>query len=138
MADHRLNVTAPLTRNGDAINEVNDKYVMRSLLEIDIYGSCISYGHGKIAFYSDVPQILHRLRATNVVIAACSRTAAPQLYVYLTLHASYPIIFVISSALEALSFLLIPPKASAQDASAIPAIEFFDQKRDIPWYGKSS
>lgn len=29
-----------------------------------------------VAFYHDVPQILHRLRSENVVIAACSRTSA--------------------------------------------------------------
>lgn len=36
--------------------------------------------HGdKIAFYHDVPQVLHRLRAAGVTVAACSRTHAPQL-----------------------------------------------------------
>lgn len=29
-----------------------------------------------VSFYDDVPQILHRLRSENVVIAACSRTSA--------------------------------------------------------------
>ena len=29
-----------------------------------------------VSFYHDVPQILHRLRSENVVIAACSRTSA--------------------------------------------------------------
>lgn len=36
----------------------------------------------KIEFYKDVPQILHRLRAADVTIAACSRTHAPALYVH--------------------------------------------------------
>ena len=38
--------------------------------------------HGtEIALYKDVPQILHRLRAADVVLAAASRTSAPELCV---------------------------------------------------------
>jgi hypothetical protein len=33
----------------------------------------------KVSFYHDVPQILHRLRSENVIIAACSRTTATAL-----------------------------------------------------------
>ena len=36
----------------------------------------------EIAFYRDVPEILHRMREAGIVIAACSRTHAPKLYVY--------------------------------------------------------
>ena len=33
----------------------------------------------KISFYHDVPQILHRLQSAGVIVAACSRTSAPEL-----------------------------------------------------------
>ncbi|KAF8274641.1 magnesium-dependent phosphatase-1 [Lactarius quietus] len=66
--------SSPLERDGDTWNEVHDRY-----------GSIV-------AFYDDVPQILHRLRAAGVVIAACSRTTASAL------------------ARQALSLLLVPPK----------------------------
>jgi len=33
----------------------------------------------KVSFFHDVPQILHRLRSENVIIAACSRTSATAL-----------------------------------------------------------
>ncbi|KZP23974.1 magnesium-dependent phosphatase-1 [Athelia psychrophila] len=88
-------VTRPLKREGDAINRIVDK-------------------HGQeIAFYKDVPQILNRLRAAEVVIAACSRTSAPDL------------------AREALTLLLVPPQTGA-DTPPTRAIEFFDQKEIYP------
>ena len=40
----------------------------------------------KIAFYRDVPEILHRLKEGDVTIAACSRTHAPDLYVSRAQH----------------------------------------------------
>ncbi|CCL98026.1 uncharacterized protein FIBRA_00019 [Fibroporia radiculosa] len=89
-------VTPPLRRDGDAVNSVRDKY------------------NHEIAFYRDAPEILHRLRAAEVVIAACSRTGAPAL------------------ARQALSLLLIPPKAGNKDVPPTPAIRFFDQQEIYP------
>ncbi|KAH8987424.1 magnesium-dependent phosphatase-1, partial [Lactarius akahatsu] len=78
-------INSSLKRDGDTLNEVHDK-------------------HGDIvAFYDDVPQILHRLRAAGVVIAACSRTTASAL------------------ARQALSLLTF-----------MPATRFFDQKEIYP------
>ncbi|KAH9940030.1 magnesium-dependent phosphatase-1 [Epithele typhae] len=54
-------VNPPITRVGDTVNELRDKY------------------DKKISFYRDVPEILHRLKEAGVVIAACSRTHTPDL-----------------------------------------------------------
>ncbi|KAH9841084.1 magnesium-dependent phosphatase-1 [Rhodofomes roseus] len=89
-------VTSPLRRDGDTVNSVRDRY------------------NHEIAFYRDVPEILHRLRAAGVIIAACSRTGAPPL------------------ARQALSLLLVPPKAGDKHASPTPAIKFFDQQEIYP------
>ncbi|KAG2360221.1 acid phosphatase-domain-containing protein [Suillus spraguei] len=68
-----------------------------------------------IDFYRDVPQIMHRLQAAGVTIAACSRTYAPSL------------------AREALDLILIPPRTgSDSSAKRIPAIKFFDQLEIYP------
>ncbi|KAG2346257.1 magnesium-dependent phosphatase-1 [Suillus weaverae] len=68
-----------------------------------------------IDFYKDVPQIMHRLQAAGVTIAACSRTDTPSL------------------AREALDLILIPPRTgSASSAKPIPAIKFFDQLEIYP------
>ncbi|EKM51009.1 uncharacterized protein PHACADRAFT_128667 [Phanerochaete carnosa HHB-10118-sp] len=89
-------VTPPLKRQGQAINSIRDK-------------------HGEeVAFYHDVPEILHRLRAAEVVVAACSRTHAPKL------------------ARQALSLLLIPPQAGDRHGSQRPAIGFFDHLEIYP------
>ncbi|KAI9430347.1 magnesium-dependent phosphatase-1 [Lactarius indigo] len=89
-------ISSSLKRDGDTLNEVHDKYG-------DI-----------VAFYDDVPQILHRLRAAGVVIAACSRTTASAL------------------ARQALSLLLVPPKAGDNGSRVMPATQFFDQKEIYP------
>ncbi|KAN0138761.1 Magnesium-dependent phosphatase-1 [Lactarius tabidus] len=87
---------SPLKRDGDTLNEVHDRY------------------ENIISFYNDVPQILHRLRAAGVVIAACSRTTAPAL------------------ARRALTLLLVPPKDGDPESPVVPAITFFDQKEIYP------
>ncbi|KII84910.1 hypothetical protein PLICRDRAFT_57416 [Plicaturopsis crispa FD-325 SS-3] len=87
-------VTPPLRRDGNAHNAVLDRH--------DV----------EIKFYNHVPQILHRLRAANVLIAAASRTSAP------------------SVARNALDLLLVPPKPGEHDATR--AIEFFDQMEIYP------
>ncbi|KAI0690370.1 magnesium-dependent phosphatase-1 [Cytidiella melzeri] len=71
--------------------------------------------HGQqIEFYPDVPEILHRLRAAGVIIAACSRTSAAQL------------------ARQALSLLLIPPKVGDKESEPKPSTEYFDQLEIYP------
>ncbi|PCH34904.1 magnesium-dependent phosphatase-1 [Wolfiporia cocos MD-104 SS10] len=89
-------VTPPLRRDGDSTNCVRDRY------------------NHEIAFYHDVPDILHRLRAAGVIVAACSRTSAPAL------------------ARQALSLLLVPAKAGDKHASSTPAIKYFDQQEIYP------
>ncbi|KAH9933701.1 magnesium-dependent phosphatase-1 [Amylocystis lapponica] len=89
-------VTPPFRRDGDALNCVRDKH------------------NDQIAFYHDVPEILHRLRSAGVIIAACSRTHAPAL------------------AREALSLLLVPPNAGDKHGAPTPAIKFFDQQEIYP------
>ncbi|KAJ3478231.1 hypothetical protein NLI96_g9906 [Meripilus lineatus] len=86
----------PLRREGDTLNAVKDKY------------------GEKIAFYHDVAEILHRLRAGGVIIAACSRTHTPAL------------------AREALGLLLVPPPAGHKNSAPTPAIQFFDQHEIYP------
>lgn len=90
-----------------------------------------------IDFYRDVPQIMHRLQAAGVTIAACSRTDAPSLWVIWTI----PLLVVLRSALtcctrrarEALDLILIPPRTgSDSSAKPIPAIKFFDQLEIYP------
>ncbi|KAI0643429.1 magnesium-dependent phosphatase-1 [Trametes meyenii] len=89
-------VDPPLRRMGDAVNDVRDRHDQR------------------IAFYRDVPEILHRLREGSVTIAACSRTSAPDL------------------ARRALSLLLVPPPAGHKGEAPTPAISFFDEKEIYP------
>ncbi|KAF8874393.1 magnesium-dependent phosphatase-1 [Gymnopilus junonius] len=102
-------VTGPLKRNGNTINEVLDKF------------------DEPISFYKDVPEILHGLRSRSlpvkgdevqedrqVVIAACSRTHAPDL------------------AQQCLRLLLIPPSSGSQSPRHTPAIEFFDELEIYP------
>ncbi|KAF4588344.1 hypothetical protein EYR38_010312 [Pleurotus pulmonarius] len=92
----------PLHRHQDTLNEVLDRY------------------NDKICFYKEVPEIMHRLKAEGVVIAACSRTHAPAL------------------ARQALSLLLVPPPGASRagqsdDSSNVqPAIKFFDQLEIYP------
>lgn len=77
--------------------------------------NCVKDRHGeKIAFYRDVPEILHRLRAADVTIAACSRTSAPRL------------------ARQALTLLLVPPKHGDKNSEKTSAIKFFDQLEIYP------
>ncbi|KAK7436183.1 hypothetical protein VKT23_019259 [Stygiomarasmius scandens] len=89
-------VTGPLHRDKNNLNEVLDRR------------------NEVIAFYKDVPQILHRLKAAGVTIAAASRTSAPRL------------------ARQALSLLLVPPSASHSEEGPTKAIEFFDQLEIYP------
>ncbi|EIN06516.1 magnesium-dependent phosphatase-1 [Punctularia strigosozonata HHB-11173 SS5] len=89
-------VTPPLKRNGNALNEVKDKY------------------GETIAFYRDVPSILHRLRDAGVTIAAASRTSAPRV------------------ARQALDLLLVPPKPGDKDGAPTRAIQFFDEMEIYP------
>ncbi|CAL1702888.1 unnamed protein product [Somion occarium] len=89
-------VTPPLKRDGKALNLVRDRY------------------GEKIAFYRDVAEILHRLQSAGVVIAACSRTAAPAL------------------ARQALDLLLVPPPPLHKDIKPREAIKFFDQLEIYP------
>ncbi|KAF8636282.1 hypothetical protein AX17_003661 [Amanita inopinata Kibby_2008] len=87
-------VTGPLRRDGNTTNQILDRY------------------NEPIAFYRDVPDILHRLQSAGVAIAACSRTSAPNL------------------AYQALRLLLVPPPPD-EDAPK-PAIEYFDQLEIYP------
>ncbi|KAI0704642.1 magnesium-dependent phosphatase-1 [Earliella scabrosa] len=89
-------VDPPIRRVGNAINELRDRY------------------DNRIAFYRDVPEILHRLREAGVTIAACSRTHAPDL------------------ARKALGLLLVPPPAGHKNASPTAAVQFFDQLEIYP------
>ncbi|TDL18226.1 magnesium-dependent phosphatase-1 [Rickenella mellea] len=89
-------VTGPLRREGKELNNLYDRYGQ------------------EMSFYPDVPQILHRVRAADVKIAACSRTAAIRL------------------AREALSLLLLPPPKSNPGAELMTAIEFFDHTEIYP------
>ncbi|KAH9954210.1 magnesium-dependent phosphatase-1 [Russula dissimulans] len=68
----------------------------------------------KVTFFHDVPQILHQLRSAGVVVAACSRTTATEL------------------ARQALSLLLVPPKAGNANSPVMPAIKFFDHLEIYP------
>ncbi|KAJ7641737.1 magnesium-dependent phosphatase-1 [Roridomyces roridus] len=83
-------VTGPLRRSGDIV--------------VDRYNA-------PIEFYTDVPAILRRLRDQGVVIAACSRTSAPDL------------------ARQALTLILVPGK---DNEPLQPAIELFDDLQIYP------
>jgi len=89
-------INSSLKRDGDELNEVHDRF------------------GNKVMFYPDVPHILHRLRAADVVIAACSRTTAATL------------------ARQALSLLLLPPKTKDPESQVMPAVKFFDQLEIYP------
>ncbi|KAF7981014.1 hypothetical protein HWV62_35855 [Athelia sp. TMB] len=107
-------VTPPLKRDGNTLNRVLDR-------------------HGtEVALYKDVPQILHRLRAADVVLAAASRTSAPELCVHPP-SIFRPSMRVLRSrrAREALTLLLVPPPPGA-DAPPTRAIDFFAQKEIYP------
>ncbi|KAJ6632178.1 magnesium-dependent phosphatase-1 [Mycena sp. CBHHK59/15] len=83
-------VTGPLRRSGDAV--------------VDVYNT-------PVAFYDDVPAILRRLHEQGVLIAACSRTHAPEI------------------ARQALKLLLVPRN---DGEPAQPAIEFFTETEIYP------
>ncbi|PIL34631.1 hypothetical protein GSI_03410 [Ganoderma sinense ZZ0214-1] len=70
----------------------------------------------KIAFYRDVPEILHRLREAGVTVAVASRTHTPDL------------------ARQALGLLLVPPAAGhkAKGEAPTPAVRFFDHLQIYP------
>ena len=85
---------SPLRREGSTLNQVVDKY------------------GEEIAFYPEVPALLHRLRKEGVIIAACSRTSAPDL------------------AREALKLLLMPPLPGSKEPCR--AIDLFDQLEIYP------
>jgi magnesium-dependent phosphatase 1 len=88
--------SSPLKREGNKTNEV-----------VDRYGEVIS-------FYPDVPQLLHRLKAEGVIIAAASRTSAPEL------------------AREALALLLMRPPTGSESTKTTRAIDMFDQLEIYP------
>ncbi|KIY70048.1 magnesium-dependent phosphatase-1 [Cylindrobasidium torrendii FP15055 ss-10] len=88
-------VSGPLHRHKNTLNEVLDKH------------------DTPVAFYRDVPQILHRLRKAEITVAAASRTSAPNL------------------ARQALNLLLVPNEPG-QDDQATKAIDFFDELEIYP------
>jgi len=88
----------PLRRHEDNQNEVLDKYAVKFCHPIVLIALLPHHRYGqRISFYKDVSKILHNLRLRsqplsvdsdsknvedqNVIIAACSRTHAPNLYV---------------------------------------------------------
>ncbi|KAJ7493570.1 magnesium-dependent phosphatase-1 [Mycena latifolia] len=83
-------VTGPLRRSGDAV--------------VDAHGT-------PVEFYPDVAGILRRLRDQGVLLAACSRTHAPDM------------------ARQALRLLRVPGK---DDSEVGPAIELFDDLQIYP------
>ncbi|KAK2460495.1 hypothetical protein APHAL10511_007501 [Amanita phalloides] len=87
-------VTGPLHRDKET-NRVVDRY------------------QTPVELYTDVPEILHRIRGAGITIAACSRTHAPPL------------------AHQALNLIQIPPPGQSDEAPK-PAIEFFDQLEIYP------
>ncbi|PBK68008.1 magnesium-dependent phosphatase-1 [Armillaria solidipes] len=89
-------VSGPLHRHKNTLNEILDRH------------------NSPISFYRDVPHILHRLREAELIIAAASRTSAPNL------------------ARQALSLLLVPPKYGDKDTSPLKAAHFFDQAEIYP------
>jgi hypothetical protein len=78
-------ILAPIKRVGNAINEIVDKCVLLGIVLKKNYSPARHFVRrgNTVSFYREVPQILHRLRAAGVAIAACSRTQAPPLYVQL-------------------------------------------------------
>ncbi|KAH6905143.1 magnesium-dependent phosphatase-1 [Coprinopsis sp. MPI-PUGE-AT-0042] len=97
-------VTGPLRRHKNTVNQVLDR---------DDYA---------ISFYRHVPGIFHRIRAIQheespeekTLIAACSRTCAPDL------------------AYRCLKLLLVPPALEDENGEPTPAIDFFDQREIYP------
>ncbi|EIM85112.1 magnesium-dependent phosphatase-1 [Stereum hirsutum FP-91666 SS1] len=89
-------VDAPLKRNGQELNKVVDRYGQ------------------EVSFYPQVPHVLHRLRASGVIVASCSRTSAPDL------------------ASSALNLLLVPPKKGDKNGVPTRAADFFDQNEIYP------
>ncbi|KAH7925786.1 magnesium-dependent phosphatase-1 [Leucogyrophana mollusca] len=83
-------------------------------LNQDVCGAVTDAEGNDVVFYRDVPQILHRLRAAGVIIAACSRTSATKL------------------AREALSLIQVPLKAGDKQGPSTAAIKFFDQLEIYP------
>ncbi|KAJ7754464.1 magnesium-dependent phosphatase-1 [Mycena metata] len=81
-------------------------------------GSVVDAHGTPVEFYSDVPGILRRLRDEGVLLAACSRTHAPNLCVRL-----------LSRARQALKLLLVP---GTDGAPAQAAIELFDDLEIYP------
>lgn len=103
-----------------------------------------------ISFYEDVSEILQTLRSRsrspsegsnstdieeqNVIVAACSRTHASDLYVFfkkkklMCVHCIF--IREFKSAHECLRLLLVP--LSADESTPMPAIEFFDELEIYP------
>ncbi|THH13126.1 hypothetical protein EW146_g7066 [Bondarzewia mesenterica] len=109
----------PFKREGNELNMVLDRYDQR------------------ISFYHEVPQILHRLQSAGVIVAACSRTSAPELCVaaplsFFPLHTNFIVCAGVDSARRALSLLLVPPRAGDKHAPGRPAIQFFDQMEIYP------
>ncbi|KAK0437379.1 magnesium-dependent phosphatase-1 [Armillaria borealis] len=106
-------VSGPLHRHKNTLNEILDRrdsdFVVPRLIP-DLY----LRHNSPISFYRDVPHILHRLREAEVIIAAASRTSAPNL------------------ARQALSLLLVPPKDGDKDTSPFKAAHFFDQAEIYP------
>lgn len=86
----------------------------------------------EISFYHDVAEVLHRMREAGVVIAACSRTHTPKLYVLAPSKAKFVLLTCLCSARRALSLLLVPPQVGRDRAASKPAIEFFDQLELYP------
>ncbi|KAF5319346.1 hypothetical protein D9619_008481 [Psilocybe cf. subviscida] len=102
-------IQGPLKRRDNTLNEVLDKY-----------GDSIS-------LYADVPDILHGIRArglpignevdsdnSKIIIAACSRTHAPDL------------------ASDCMELLLVPPSIEHAIPTPTPMIEFFDEREIYP------
>ncbi|KAJ3536486.1 hypothetical protein NMY22_g6022 [Coprinellus aureogranulatus] len=102
-------VDGPLHRKGNRVNEVLDR------------------NNQPISFYKDVPGILHKIRGYRlpgedggeegkVVIAACSRTHAPE------------------PARQCLGLLLVPPPADVDSEAVEPtrAVTFFDEMEIYP------
>ncbi|KAH7914887.1 magnesium-dependent phosphatase-1 [Hygrophoropsis aurantiaca] len=83
-------------------------------LKQDESGAVTDSNGQDIAFYKDVPKILHRLRDAGVAIAACSRTSDPKL------------------AMEALRLIQVLPKAGDKQGESNAAIDFFDQLEIYP------
>jgi len=114
-------ILGPLKRPHNAVNKVIDKY------------------GESIFFYQDVPDILRMLRTRGeggggvdtdkVIIAACSRTEAPALYVVHFVFGDFSLNSLPRRARQCLQLLHLP---SVEDHPASPAIEFFDELEIYP------